>query len=76
MITGKAGSVLVFDDRIYHAGTNHNGGGPRRTLQSWFQKRSVGQGGSLKRKEETLARLTPAQIWLLDLREPPAAAAA
>lgn len=73
-ITGKAGSVLVFDDRIYHGGTTHNGGGPRRTLQSWFTRRDLFKGFlQLKRKEETLARLNPAQVWLLDLQEPPSA---
>lgn len=76
LITGKAGSVVVFDDRIYHAGTNHNGGGPRRTMQSVFTARTGHRGLRLKRKEETLARLTPAQIWLIDLEAAPTDAAA
>jgi ectoine hydroxylase-related dioxygenase (phytanoyl-CoA dioxygenase family) len=76
LITGRAGSVLVFHDRIYHGGTTHNGGGPRRTLQTVYTVRSSHESGvQLKRREETLARLTPAQVWLLDPAEAAPAAA-
>lgn len=64
-LTGKAGSVVVFDDRCWHGGSLHNGGGPRRVVISSFTLRSKGSAMAVNHPDVTLPRLSPGQRWLL-----------
>jgi ectoine hydroxylase-related dioxygenase (phytanoyl-CoA dioxygenase family) len=64
-LTAPAGSVVVFDDRCWHGGSLHKGGGPRRVVISSFTQRSLHPSIAIKHPEETLARLSPGQVWLL-----------
>jgi ectoine hydroxylase-related dioxygenase (phytanoyl-CoA dioxygenase family) len=64
-LIARAGSVVVFDDRTWHGGSMHLGGGPRRVVISSFVQRALYPSIVLYRPEETLARLSPGQRWLL-----------
>lgn len=64
-LVGRAGSVVVFDDRCWHGGSIHRGGGPRRVLISSFTQRDLYPSMPVHHPEQTLARLTPGQRWLL-----------
>jgi ectoine hydroxylase-related dioxygenase (phytanoyl-CoA dioxygenase family) len=65
LLTGKAGSVVVFDDRCWHGGSLHHGGGPRRVVISSYTQRSLSRPMEIHHPEKTLRRLSPGQLWLL-----------
>ena len=61
LLTERAGSAVVFDDRTRHGGSHQNGGGPRRVVICSFTQRSRSQPMVLNNAEETPARLSPSQ---------------
>lgn len=65
-ILGRAGSVVVTDDRVWHGGSLRRGTAPRRMVQCGFINRSMHPSIALRHPEETSAGLTPAQRWLLN----------
>jgi ectoine hydroxylase-related dioxygenase (phytanoyl-CoA dioxygenase family) len=68
-LTGPAGTVIVFNSHLWHGGTVNRTGRPRRALHSYFTRRANGQ--QLNQREfvrpETLARLSPAAAFILDV---------
>ena len=68
-LTAPAGTVIVFNSHLWHGGTRNNTDRPRRALHSYFTGRANGQ--QLNQREyirpETLARLSPAAAFILDV---------
>lgn len=69
LLTGSAGTVVIFNSHLWHAGTVNHTQTPRYALHSYFTRRHQPQQQSqrdmLSRK--TIARLSPAQRFILDL---------
>jgi ectoine hydroxylase-related dioxygenase (phytanoyl-CoA dioxygenase family) len=68
-LTAPAGTVIVFNSHLWHGGTVNRTDRPRRALHSYFTRR--GNGQQLNQREflrpETLARLSPAAAFILDV---------
>ncbi len=68
LITGPAGSVVVFNGHLWHGGTRNRGDQPRRALHSYFTRR--GNPQQLDQNEylrpHTRARLSAAARFILD----------
>jgi ectoine hydroxylase-related dioxygenase (phytanoyl-CoA dioxygenase family) len=68
-LTAPAGTVIVFNSHLWHGGTRNDTDRPRRALHSYFTRR--GNGQQLNQREyirpETLARLSPAAAFILDV---------
>jgi ectoine hydroxylase-related dioxygenase (phytanoyl-CoA dioxygenase family) len=68
-LTAPAGTVIVFNSHLWHGGTRNNTDRTRRAMHSYFTRRANGQ--QLNQREfirpETLARLSPAAAFILDV---------
>ena len=69
LLTGAAGTVVIFNSHLWHAGTTNNTGAPRYALHSYFTRRGNPQQMNQKAflSAETLARLSRAQRFILDV---------
>lgn len=68
-VIAPAGTVVVFNSHLWHGGTANNTDRPRRAMHSYFCRRDQPQQLDQRAyiRPETLARLTPAQQFLLDV---------
>ena len=68
-LAAAAGSVVVFNSHLWHGGTLNHTGSPRRALHSYFTRRANGQQLDQRKyiRPETLARLSPAARFILDV---------
>lgn len=68
-IIAPAGSVAIFNAHVWHGGTLNASDRPRRVLHCAFVAREHPQQTDQRANlsPETVARLTPAQRWLLDV---------
>ena len=68
-LTAPAGTVVVFNSHLWHGGTLNRAGRPRRALHSYFTRRANGQQLDQRKyiRPETLARLSPAARFILDV---------
>jgi ectoine hydroxylase-related dioxygenase (phytanoyl-CoA dioxygenase family) len=69
LLEAPAGTVVVFNSHLWHGGTLNRTDAPRRALHSYFTRRSRGQQLDQKKyvRPETLARLSPAARFILDV---------
>ncbi|MCY4018988.1 MAG: phytanoyl-CoA dioxygenase family protein [Chloroflexi bacterium] len=69
LLTGAAGTVVIFNSHLWHAGTTNHTDTPRYALHSYFTRRHNAQQMDQKAflSEQTLARLSPAQRFILDV---------
>jgi hypothetical protein len=69
LVTAPAGTVVVFNSHLWHGGTVNRTTRPRRAMHSYFTRRANGQQLDQKKyvTPETLARLTPAAQFILDV---------
>jgi ectoine hydroxylase-related dioxygenase (phytanoyl-CoA dioxygenase family) len=69
LVTGQAGTVVIFNSHLWHGGTRNRGDRPRRGLHSYFTRRGNGQQLDQKKyvRAETLADLNPAARFILDV---------
>jgi ectoine hydroxylase-related dioxygenase (phytanoyl-CoA dioxygenase family) len=69
LITGRAGTVVVFNGHVWHGGTENRSDEPRRALHSYFTRRGNPQQLDQKKfiRPTTLARLSPAARFILDV---------
>jgi ectoine hydroxylase-related dioxygenase (phytanoyl-CoA dioxygenase family) len=69
LITGRAGTVVVFNSHLWHGGTENRSGRQRRALHSYFTRRGNQQQLDQKKyiRPDTLARLSPAARFILDV---------
>ena len=72
LITGKAGTVVVYNAHVWHGGTANGTSRHRRALHSFYVRRDLPQQQYQKRllRAETQARLTPELRHLLALDDP------
>ncbi|TDW54595.1 phytanoyl-CoA dioxygenase family protein [Kribbella pratensis] len=70
-LTGKAGTVVVFNSHLWHGGTQNRTQAPRRALHSYFALRHLPQQLDQQTyiRVETYKRLTPAQRFILDVTD-------
>jgi ectoine hydroxylase-related dioxygenase (phytanoyl-CoA dioxygenase family) len=68
-LTGKAGTVVVFNGHLWHGGTQNRTDKPRRAMHSYFALRHLPQQLDQQTylRPETYKRLTPAQHFILDI---------
>jgi ectoine hydroxylase-related dioxygenase (phytanoyl-CoA dioxygenase family) len=68
-LTGPAGTVVVFNSHLWHGGTLNRTRRPRRAVHSYFTRRGHGQQLDQQKyaRPETLARLSPAARFILDV---------
>lgn len=68
-ITGRAGTVVIFNSHLWHGGTQNHSDRPRRALHSYFTRRGNQQQLDQKThiRPQTLARLSPAARFILDV---------
>lgn len=70
VITGPAGTVVVFNSHLWHGGTLNRTDRPRRALHSYFTRRgNAGQQLDQQKyiRPQTLATLSPAARFILDV---------
>ncbi|MDE2857699.1 MAG: phytanoyl-CoA dioxygenase family protein [Chloroflexota bacterium] len=69
LLTGAAGTVVIFNSHLWHAGTANHSDTPRYALHSYFTRRHNAQQMDQKAflSERTLGRLSPAQRFILDV---------
>jgi ectoine hydroxylase-related dioxygenase (phytanoyl-CoA dioxygenase family) len=69
LVTGPAGTVVVFNSHLWHGGTENHSDRPRRALHSYFTRRGHGQQLDQKKyiRPQTLAALNPAARFILDV---------
>ena len=69
LLTAPAGTVVIFNSHLWHGGTVNRSNSPRFALHSYFTRRHHPQQLNQKEwiSETTLARLSPAQRFILDL---------
>jgi ectoine hydroxylase-related dioxygenase (phytanoyl-CoA dioxygenase family) len=69
LLLALAGTVVVFNSHLWHGGTLNRSSGPRRALHSYFTRRRNGQQLDQKKyvRPQTLARLTPAARFIIDV---------
>jgi len=69
LLTGKAGTVVVFNSHTWHGGTVNRHDLPRRALHSAFTRRELPQQESLKDYvlAETADRLSAAALYIVDI---------
>lgn len=72
LITGRAGTVVVFNAHVWHGGTANSTDRHRRALHAFFVRRDLPQQQWQSRllREETKARMGPRKRWLLALDDP------
>jgi ectoine hydroxylase-related dioxygenase (phytanoyl-CoA dioxygenase family) len=68
-LTGKAGTVVIFNSHLWHGGTKNHTNQPRRALHSYFARRHQPQQLDQQTyiRLNTYNRLTPAQHFILDV---------
>ena len=68
-LTAPAGTVIVFNSHLWHGGSRNGTDRPRRALHSYFTRRGNGQQLNQRAfiRPETLARLSPAAAYILDV---------
>jgi ectoine hydroxylase-related dioxygenase (phytanoyl-CoA dioxygenase family) len=68
-LTGRAGTVVIFNSHLWHGGTQNHTDKPRRAMHSYFALRHVPQQLDQQTylRVETYKRLTPAQRFILDV---------
>ena len=69
MLLAPAGTVVIFNSHLWHAGTLNRTAAQRRALHSYFCRRTERQQLDQQRyaRAETRARLSPAARYLLDI---------
>ena len=69
LLTGSAGTVVIFNSHLWHAGTTNRTETPRYALHSYFTRRRQPQQQNQRDmlSAETIARLSPAQRFILDV---------
>ena len=69
LLTGKAGTVVVFNSHTWHGGTVNRHHLPRRALHSAFTRRELPQQESLKEyvSGEFADRLSAAALYIVDV---------
>ena len=69
LVTGPAGTVVVFNSHLWHGGTQNRSDHPRRALHSYFTRRCHGQQLDQKRyiRPRTVAALSPAAQFILNV---------
>jgi|SRR5581483_4872172 len=69
LVTGEAGTLVVFNSHLWHGGTRNNSTAPRRAAHAYYSRRHREQQ-TVQRdyiRPETMARLTDAHRYLLNL---------
>ena len=68
-LIAPAGTVVVFNSHLWHGGTLNRTSQPRRAVHSYFTRRGNGQQLDQQKyaRPETLARLSPAARFILDV---------
>ncbi|MET9317284.1 phytanoyl-CoA dioxygenase family protein [Kribbella sp. NPDC003505] len=68
-LTGRAGTVVVFNSHLWHGGTKNHTDKPRRALHSYFALRHLPQQLDQQAylRVNTYNHLTPAQHYILDV---------
>jgi ectoine hydroxylase-related dioxygenase (phytanoyl-CoA dioxygenase family) len=68
-LTGRAGTVVIFNSHLWHGGTQNRTDNPRRALHSYFARRHLPQQLDQQTyiRLNTYNRLTPAQHFILDV---------
>jgi ectoine hydroxylase-related dioxygenase (phytanoyl-CoA dioxygenase family) len=69
LVTGRAGSVVVFNAHLWHSGRDNNSDRPRHAAHAFFIRRDA-TPQTVQRdylQPETAARLTPGALYLLDI---------
>jgi ectoine hydroxylase-related dioxygenase (phytanoyl-CoA dioxygenase family) len=71
-VLGPAGTVVVFNSHLWHGGTLNRSSAQRRAMHSYFCWRTLPQQLDQQAyvRAETYDRLTPAQRFVLDVRDP------
>ncbi len=69
LLTGRAGTVVVFNSHTWHGGTTNKSDSPRYAMHSYFCRRHQPQQLDQKAhlSDETVKRLSPVQRYILDL---------
>jgi ectoine hydroxylase-related dioxygenase (phytanoyl-CoA dioxygenase family) len=69
LVTGPAGTVVVFNSHLWHGGTQNRSDRPRRATHSYFTRRGNGQQLDQKKyiRPQTLTALSPAARFILDV---------
>ncbi|MFZ4508024.1 MAG: phytanoyl-CoA dioxygenase family protein [Fimbriimonas sp.] len=69
LLLAPAGTAVVFNSHTWHGGTLNRTANRRRAVHSYWTRRHNGQQLDQAKyiREETLARLSPAHRWLLDV---------
>jgi ectoine hydroxylase-related dioxygenase (phytanoyl-CoA dioxygenase family) len=69
LITGQAGTVVIFNSHLWHGGTLNRSDRPRRALHSYFTRRGNPQQLDQKKyiRPQARARLSPAAQFILDV---------
>ena len=69
LLTGKAGTVVIFNSHLWHSGTVNRTGAPRYALHSYFTRRKNKPQTDFRCliSEATLARLNPEARFILDV---------
>ena len=72
LVTGPAGTVVVFSSHLWHGGTANRSGARRRGLFTYFATRQLPQqlDQQAHLRPETYTRLRPAARYLLDVTDP------
>ena len=75
LLIAPAGTLWVFDARLWHSGTTNRSRTPRTVSSAFFMPRGRYQAGNVDRRlsRETQARLSAAALFVLD-HQPPAEA--
>jgi ectoine hydroxylase-related dioxygenase (phytanoyl-CoA dioxygenase family) len=69
LVTGRAGSVVVFNAHLWHSGRNNSSGRPRHAVHAFFIRRDA-TPQTVQRdylQPGTAARLSPGALYLLDV---------
>jgi ectoine hydroxylase-related dioxygenase (phytanoyl-CoA dioxygenase family) len=72
LVTGRAGSVVVFNAHLWHSGRLNGTDRPRHAVHAYFVGREL-EPQTVQRdylRPETAQRLTPAALYLLDVAPP------
>jgi ectoine hydroxylase-related dioxygenase (phytanoyl-CoA dioxygenase family) len=69
LLLAPAGTVVVFNSHLWHGGTVNRSSLPRRATHAYFTRRANTQQTDQRKyvRPETLARLTPAARFILDV---------
>ena len=69
LVTGQAGTVVIFNSHLWHGGTTNQSEEPRRALHSYFCRRDLPQQLDQRKylRPETRKRLSEAARTILDV---------